>query len=144
MIATCNLPLGFYELTTLNRYAIMKTKFEAGINIAMKIPKRNYDKTVAFYRDVLQFKVEEQTIDSPTVSRTHRVQFGHNVVWLDCVDNYTRSETWLQLKAPHVQEAVNDLKKKGIETCDEIEELPANMHWILDPAGNVFNVQGTD
>lgn len=122
----------------------MTAKFEAGINIAMKIPKKNYEKTVAFYRDILQFQVEEQPIEHPTVSRTHRVQFGHNVIWLDCVDNYTRTETWLQLKAANVEEATRYLKTKNVGTCDEIEELPENMHWIQDPAGNVFNLQETD
>jgi predicted enzyme related to lactoylglutathione lyase len=121
----------------------METKFEAGINIAIKIPKSKYDKTVAFYRDILLLKVEEKPIDNPTVSRTHEVKFGNNIIWLDCVDNYTHSETWLQLKVPNVEEATNYLKLSGVETCDEIEELPKNMHWIMDPAGTVFNLQQT-
>lgn len=119
----------------------MNIKFEAGINIAIKIPKSKYEKTVAFYRDILKLKVEEKPIDNPTVSRTHEVKFGNNIVWLDCVDNYTHSETWLQLTVPHVEEAINYLKSNDVETCDEIEELPENMHWIMDPAGTVFNLQ---
>ncbi len=49
----------------------MKTKFEAGINIAIKIPKNKYEKTVAFYSDILKLEVEEKPIINPTVSRTH-------------------------------------------------------------------------
>ncbi|MCU0416569.1 MAG: hypothetical protein MUE33_05220 [Cytophagaceae bacterium] len=122
----------------------MDTKFEGGINIAVKIPKNKYDKTLAFHRDILKFEVEEKPIRNPTVSRTHQVKFGNNILWLDCVDNYTHSETWLQLIVPNVAEATIYLKENGIETCDEIEELPNNMHWIQDPAGTVFNLQQSD
>ena len=119
----------------------MNIKFEAGINIAIKIPKSKYDETVAFYRDILKLEVEEKPINNPTVSSTHEVKFGNNIVWLDCVDNYTHSETWLQLTVPNVEDATNYLKSNGVGTCDEIEKLPENMHWITDPAGTVFNLQ---
>lgn len=121
----------------------MSITFEAGINIAIKIPKNKYEKTVAFYRDILKLNVEEKPINNPTVSRTHEVKFGHNIIWLDCVDNYTHSETWLQLTVADVAEATDYLLSSGVETCDEIEELPENMHWITDPAGTVFNLQQT-
>ncbi|MFN0293378.1 VOC family protein [Pedobacter helvus] len=119
----------------------MNQKFEAGINIAIKVPKSKYEKTVAFYRDILKLEVEEKPITNPTVSRTHEVKFGNNVIWLDCVDNYTHSETWLQLTVPNIEEATNYLYANGVTTCDEIEEIPENMHWIQDPAGTVFNLQ---
>ncbi|UII23182.1 hypothetical protein [Fulvivirga ligni] len=119
----------------------MNVKFEAGINIAIKIPKSKYEKTVAFYRDILKLEVEEKPIDNPTVSKTHEVKFGNNIIWLDCVDNYTHSETWLQLKVGDVEVATHYLESKGVETCDELEALPENMHWIQDPAGTVFNLQ---
>ncbi|WP_278353517.1 VOC family protein [Chryseobacterium gleum] len=120
---------------------MMNPKFQAGINIAIKIPKSRYEKTVAFYKDILKLEVEEKPISNPTVSRTHEVQFGNNVIWLDCVDNYTHSETWLQLTVPDVEAATQYLRSNGVETCDEIESLPENMHWITDPAGTVFNLQ---
>ena len=119
----------------------MNPEFEAGINIAIKIPKSKYEKTVAFYRDILKLTVEEKPINNPTVSKTHEVKFGANIIWLDCVDNYTHSETWLQLTVPGIDEATNYLIANGVETCDELEELPKNMHWIQDPAGTVFNLQ---
>ncbi len=119
----------------------MNPKFEAGINIAIKIPKNKYEKTVAFYREILKLEVEEKPINNPTVSRTHEVKFGNNIIWLDCVDNYTHSETWLQLTVPDVETGKEYLLSNGVETCDEIEELPDNMHWITDPAGTVFNLQ---
>lgn len=122
----------------------MDTNFEGGINIAVKIPKSKYDKTVAFYRDILKLEVEAKPIDNPTVSRTHQVKFGNNIMWLDCVDNYTHSETWLELNVPDVDIATKYLNSKGVETCDELEQLPANMHWITDPAGTVFIVKKRD
>ncbi|NJK82849.1 MAG: hypothetical protein HC912_02580 [Saprospiraceae bacterium] len=122
----------------------METKFEGGINIAVKIPKSKYDKTVAFYRDILKFEVEEKPINNPTVSRTHQVKFGNNAIWLDCVDNYTHSETWLELNVENVKQATEYLKANGIDTCDEIEQLPENMHWITDPAGTVFIVKARE
>ena len=119
----------------------MDPKFEPGVNIAIKIPKGKYEETVAFYRDILRFEVSEVPIDHPTVSRTHRVAFGSNVIWLDCVDNYTHSETWLQLRVDNVEEATNYLQSKDIDPRDELEQLPEDMHWIQDPAGTVFNLQ---
>ncbi len=119
----------------------METTFEGGINIAIKIPKSKYQNTVAFYRDILKLEVQEKPINNPTVSKTHEVKFGNNIIWLDCVDNYTHSETWLQLTVADVEGATNYLKANGVETCDELEEIPENMHWITDPAGTVFNLQ---
>lgn len=116
----------------------MKTNFSGGVNIALKIPKRKYDETVAFYKDILQLETEEKPIDNPTVSRTHQVRFGNNVLWLDCVDNYSHSEVWLELKTDDVNKATEYLQAKKVETCDELEEIPDNMHWITDPAGTVF------
>lgn len=86
-------------------------------------------------------EVNEKPIDNPTVSRTHKVNFGNNIIWLDCVDNYTQTEIWLQLTVPDVEEATSYLESYGVETCDEIEELPKDMYWIQDPAGTVFNLQ---
>lgn len=116
----------------------MKIDFNGGPNIALKIPKSKYEATVAFYRDILQLPVEEKPIENPTVSRTHQVTFGNNILWLDCVDNYTHGEAWLELKTADVPKATDYLQSKGVNTCDELEEIPDNMHWIMDPAGTVF------
>lgn len=122
----------------------MSAQFEGGINIAIKIPKSKYNQTVDFYRDVLKLNVEEKPIVNPTVSRTHEVKFGNNVVWLDCVDNYSHAETWLELRTPDVAQATEYLQSKGIHPCDELEQLPEGMHWIQDPAGTVFVLSKID
>lgn len=116
----------------------MDIQFSGGINIAIKIPKSKYEETIRFYRDVLKLEVKEKPISNPTVSRTHEVTFGGNTVWLDCVDNYTHSETWLELNTPDVEKATAYLKENGTATCNELEQLPEGMHWITDPAGTVF------
>lgn len=122
----------------------MEAKFEGGVNIAIKIPKNKYEQTVSFYKNILKLEVEERSINNPTVSRTHEVKFGGNTVWLDCVDNYTHSETWLELNVPDVAAATSYLKDNGVETCDEFEKIPDSMHWITDPAGAVFIVKQRD
>lgn len=119
----------------------MNQQFTPGINIAIKIPKNKYEKTVDFYKNILKFEVTEKPIDHPTVSRTHQVKFGDTILWLDCVDNYTHSETWLQLTVPDINQATEYLESHDVATCDELEKLPQGMHWIQDPAGTVFNLQ---
>lgn len=116
----------------------MEHKFEGGINIAIKLPKSKYEETVTFYRNILKLEVEEKSIDHPTISRTHQVKFGNNVLWLDCVDNYTHSETWLELNTSDVDYATKYLISRGVDTHDELEKIPENMHWIMDPSGTVF------
>ena len=116
----------------------MEPTFKGGINIAIKIPKSKYDETVRFYKEILKLEVTEKPIENPTVSRTHQVKFGPNVIWLDCVDNYTHSETWLELKTSNIKDATRHLQTHGIGPCDELEKIPENMHWIMDPAGTVF------
>ncbi|TDH21637.1 hypothetical protein EXU57_19235 [Segetibacter sp. 3557_3] len=122
----------------------MEPHFTGGVNIAIKIPKAKYEQTVAFYRDILKLSVAEKPISNPTVSRTNEVKFGSNIVWLDCVDNYTHSEVWLDLKTNDVEAATEYLKAKGVETCDELEEIPAGMHWIMDPSGTPFILNQQD
>jgi hypothetical protein len=116
-------------------------KFTAGLNIAMKIPKAQYEATVAFYRDVLGFEVNEEDVShAPTVSRTHSVRFGPNTLWLDCVDNYSQPDLWLQLHTDELDAAIDKLAGIGILPCDEVEPLEgleSRTHWIKNPAGVV-------
>ena len=116
-------------------------EFTAGVNIAMKIPKAQYEATVAFYRDTLGFEVVEEEVSyAPTVSRTHAVRFGPNTLWLDRVDNYSRPDVWLQLHTGDLEAATRKLADVGILPCDEVEPLTgidSRTHWIKNPAGVV-------
>ena len=113
-------------------------QFKGGLNIAIKIPRHKYEESVAFYRDILNLTVTEVSIEHPTISRSHKAEFGPNILWLDCIDNYTHSEIWLEMRTDHVADAAEYLKKKGVETRDELEQIPEGKHWIMDPAGTVF------
>ncbi len=121
----------------------MEPIFKGGINFALKIPKSKYAKTLDFYRNILKFEVREVPITHPTVSRSHQVAFGDNIIWLDCVDHCTHAEVWLEIKTPDVEKATEYLSTHAIETCDELEEIPENAHWIQDPAGTVFILNST-
>ena len=114
--------------------------FTAGLNIAMKIPLQHYEATVAFYRDTLAFAVEEQaSTGAPTVSRTHKVSFGPNTLWLDCVDNYSEPDLWLELHTDDLDAAVGVMAAAGIRPCDEVEPLNEQgqrSHWISESRGD--------
>jgi len=47
----------------------------------------------------------------------------------------------LEINTPDVEKATSYLKSKGIDTCDELEEIPKENHWIMDPSGTVFLVE---
>lgn len=114
-------------------------KFRAGKNIALKIPEDKYERTVNFYRDVLLLEVEEKLMEAhPTISKTARVQFGQNVLWLDCLEQIERQEVYFQLDTNDLDMALQYLATNGIGTHDHLEQVPEGMHWIKDPAGNVL------
>jgi catechol 2,3-dioxygenase-like lactoylglutathione lyase family enzyme len=116
-------------------------EFNGGVNIAMKIPRAEYEPTVAFYREALGLEVtEEAETGAPSVSRTHTVRFGPNTLWLDCVDNYSRPDVWLELRTDDLEAATAQLAEAGIGTCDEVEVFAdpgTRAHWIKNPAGIV-------
>lgn len=116
----------------------MHIDFKGGINIALKIPEDRYQATLAFYQDILLLDVERLDISHPQVLESHRVAFGPNILWLDCVKGIERSEVWMEIQTSDVRQATAYLQTNGIGTCDEIEEIPSDMHWIKDPAGTTF------
>lgn len=115
-------------------------EFVAGVNVAMKVPRAQYDATVAFYRDTLGFEVEPvDDTGSVTVAASHRVAFGAVTLWLDRVDTAPRSDVWLELGTDDLAAATAELAATGITPCDEVEPLDgqagARSHWIRNPAG---------
>ncbi|TDS11921.1 VOC family protein [Sphingobacterium paludis] len=119
----------------------MEINFRGGLNMAMKISPANYEQTVTFYRDILLFDVEEIPITHPTVLRSHRLHFGPNTLWLDCVEDVAHPQIWLELHTEDVERAAAYLETNDVKTCDEIEEISPSMHWIKDPSGNVLLVK---
>ena len=119
--------------------------FTPGLNIAMKIPKADYDATVAFYRDVLGFPVTQQDSGTPSIACSYAVQFGPVTLWLDRADHAARSDLWLQVCTDDLQAAMARLSESGIHSCEEVEQLPGdNAHWVRNPTGVVHLVQQGD
>ncbi|NYJ03628.1 putative enzyme related to lactoylglutathione lyase [Nocardioides thalensis] len=122
--------------------------FSGSVNIAMKIPRAQYDATVAFYRDVLDLPVTDvsDSAIATGVSRSHRCEFGPNTLWLDEVENYSRSDLWLQVDTDDIAAAMDRLAAAGVTPQDELEPLPdtARAHWITNPAGIVHLVGQKD
>ena len=121
----------------------MQTRFEAGPNVAMKIPLASWEATVAFYQDVLGFELIHDSDDSATES--YRMAFGGVTLWLDRVEGLERPEVWLELETNNLESATRHLAASGTATCDEVEPLPPglNAHWIRNPAGVVHLVAET-
>jgi hypothetical protein len=63
------------------------------MNVAMKVPRAQFGRTLAFYRDSLALTVREET--SPevlaVVRRSVHVDLNPITLWLDQVRNYTRA-----------------------------------------------------
>ena len=113
-------------------------RFSGGTNIAMKIPRAKYEETLAFYRDTLGLEVlEEPGAATGQVSRSARTQFGPCTLWFDRVDNYARSDVWLELHTDDLDAAVAHLAESGVHPQDELEALPegSRAHWVCNPVG---------
>lgn len=111
-------------------------RFSGGTNIAMTIPAVRYDETLSFYRDVLGMHVEEEAAPAVgMVSRSARTQFGPCTLWFDCVDNYARSDIWLELRTDDLDAALSHLEVHGVKPQDELEALPEGSrgHWVSNP-----------
>ncbi len=115
-------------------------RFSGGVNIALKIPKIHFERTVAFYRDVLGFDVKKE--ENQNIPLTCSLQFGPNRVWLDCVDNYASADVWLELETDDIEAAQKYLQTHGTVTQPELEPLSPSFkgRWISNPAGIVHLV----
>lgn len=119
----------------------MKPEFRPGRNIAMKVPAHEYERTVAFYRDVLGFRELGEAASS---TETARFEFGDKVLWVDRVPGMSQAEVWLEIVADDVEAAAGWLQQAGCARRDEIEPLPADFpaFWISNPA-NIIHLVST-
>jgi catechol 2,3-dioxygenase-like lactoylglutathione lyase family enzyme len=115
-----------------------KSRFKPGRNIAMKIPPHEFERTVAFYRDILGLRQLKR--QGPSLA----FEFGGKTLWLDKVDALSQAELWLEVVADDVQAASAYFAAQGIARRDEIETLPEgfNGFWIANPAGIIHLVAG--
>ncbi len=107
--------------------------YRGGGNIAMKVPARQWEQTVAFYRGILKLQITEQPLagDSSVC-----FEFGASRLWIDRVDGLERAEIWLELVADDVQQAAAHFQAAGVKRRDEVEPLPQGFDgfWIENPA----------
>ncbi len=110
-----------------------RPNFSAGRNIALKMPPREFQQAVAFYRDILG--LEQLSADDTSVT----FRFGEMRLWIDRVPTLSQAETWLEIRTPDADAAADWLEAQGIDRCDAIEPLPEGFpgYWILAPGGIV-------
>ena len=114
-------------------------RFEAGRNIAMKVPPHEWERTVDFYRDVIGLKVVDQP---PTVPPSICFDFGGIRLWIDRVDGLSQAELWLELTTDDLESAEERFRSAGVVRRDEIERLPDGFagFWIQNPAAIIHLV----
>jgi catechol 2,3-dioxygenase-like lactoylglutathione lyase family enzyme len=107
----------------------MSVRFEAGRNIALKVPPHQHEATVAFYRDVLGL---------PAIDRDGAVgfAFGPMQLWIDRVPAMSQAELWLEVVTDDTAAAARHLEAAGVARCDAIEPLGAGFDgfWIASPS----------
>lgn len=92
-----------------------KGEFKGGNNIALKIPKYQYSETVHFYKEVIKLPY------LGNMAGSHAFQFGDVTLWLDCMDNYSKQDVWLELQTDNVKVAADYLRENHINRRDEVE-----------------------
>ena len=112
----------------------MNMKFSPGKNIAMKVPSHEFEKTVAFYKDVLGFKIKEAA--SPDNMESATFEFGDKNLWIDKVPGISQAEVWLEVITEDIEKASKYFEEKSCVRRDEIEPLPEGFQgfWIANPA----------
>ena len=118
--------------------------FSPGTNIAMKVPSHEFERTVAFYRDVLGLRVLP---DAPQASDINiAFAFGDKTLWIDSVPALSQAEIWLEIRTNDLEAAAGDLAAAGCIRRDEIEPLPDGMagYWIANPANIIHLLVSED
>ncbi|WP_151797268.1 VOC family protein [Acinetobacter bereziniae] len=118
----------------------MKTKFTGGVDIALKLPPHQFEKTIEFYRDVIG--LQPITAQDSVIG----FQFGPVKLWIDIAPNMSQAELWLELFTDNFADSVKYLEEAGVVRCDEIEKLPENFKggWITSPANIIHMVREPD
>ena len=112
--------------------------FEAGRNIAIKIPMDVYEDTLSFYRDILLMDTEEVAVTDAWIQRSTKVDFGTIVLWLDGVPSAEPSTVYLEIQTNQLELALPYLRTNKVRMPAVPERLPTDAHWIQDPAGTVL------
>lgn len=110
--------------------------FRGGENIAVKMPPGEYERLVAFYRDVVGVEAVE------TEERSVGFAFGALRLWVDRADALSQGEAWLQLRTDDASAAAVWLGANGVVRRDEIEPLADGFpgFWVAAPGGIIHIV----
>jgi len=112
-----------------------RVEFKGGNNIALKIPKFKYNETVHFYKEVIKLPY------LGFISESHAFQFGDNTLWLDCMENYSQADVWLEIQTDNMKAAETYLHENHINRRDEIElHENSDGYWVSDPCGTILRV----
>lgn len=116
-----------------------KAEFTGGNNIALKIPKFKYDETVHFYKEIISLPY------LGFISASHAFQFGEITLWLDCMENYSRQDVWLEIQTNDRTAAAEYFQEKHIDRRDEVEiHENSEGYWISDPSGTILRVDSEE
>jgi predicted enzyme related to lactoylglutathione lyase len=112
----------------------MKPNFEPGENIAIKVSPHQFEKTVAFYRDVLG--LEQIHMKSPDQYQSVTFEFGGKQLWIDKISSMSQAEIWLEIKTDNLEQASHYFNEHEVVRSDEIDPLPSEFRgfWISSPA----------
>jgi catechol 2,3-dioxygenase-like lactoylglutathione lyase family enzyme len=115
-----------------------RARFRHGDNMAMKVPSRLFERTVAFYRDVIGLPV----LQAGDGGQSWVFRFGALRLWIDNVPAMTQPELWLEVRTDDLPAAEACLKAHGVVRCDEVEPLPEGFpgFWIAAPGGMIHLV----
>jgi catechol 2,3-dioxygenase-like lactoylglutathione lyase family enzyme len=107
--------------------------YTGGRNIAIKVPPHQWEKTVAFYRDILGLPVIENNL--PSATPTVVFKFGNNQLWVDRVETISQAEIWLEVNTSDITASAQHLHQAGVVRRDEIEPLDFEAFWVSSPGG---------
>ena len=116
------------------------TRFNGGVDIALKLPPHQFDATVTFYRDVIGLK--QITDKAPDIG----FELGPIKLWIAAAPEMSQAEIWLELFTDDFTQAAQYLDKVGVIRCDAIEPLPEGFRggWITSPANIIHMVREPD
>lgn len=117
-----------------------KPNFQAGKNIALKVPSHEFEATVRFYGEVLGFKAIDELTDNSGKSVVF--EFGGKNLWVDKTPEISQAEIWLEVTTDNMEEAAHYLAENNCIRRDEIETLPPGFKgfWISSPANIIHLV----
>ena len=109
-----------------------RPRFRGGDNIALKVPAFRFEETVSFYRDVIGLP------DLGKEGSSRAFRFGPVTLWVDCVEEGSQTDVWLELFTEDADGAAGWLAEHGTPVRDELEPLAGvKSPWISTPAGGV-------